>query len=170
MQPEALCLLLFVCAWSAFLRYEHGGRLLDLGSGSGQYLATMRTLGWEVYGIDPDAGAVQTAKEHFNIESFHGTMPSPDADKNAKDGSDKSDKTDAPPAAAGSEASVGWEVALVRDVPKTGGVVARLPRGPTRPISGAGVLRCKPGCVSTAARAPVPVSSSADGRPTAFEG
>ncbi len=61
-----------------------------------------------------------------------GTMPSPDADKNAKDGSDKSDKSDkadAPPAAAGSEASVGWEVALVRDVPKTGGVVARLPRG-----------------------------------------
>jgi uncharacterized Zn ribbon protein len=50
----------------------------------------------------------------------------PVADKNAKDGSDKAD---APPAAAGSEASVGWEVALVRDVPKTGGVVARLPRG-----------------------------------------
>jgi hypothetical protein len=49
------------------------------------------------------------------------------ADKNAKD--DKSDKTDAPAAAAGGEASVGWEVALVRDVPKTGAVVARLPRG-----------------------------------------
>lgn len=49
------------------------------------------------------------------------------ADKNAKD--DKTDKTDAPAAAAGGEASVGWEVALVRDVPKTGAVVARLPRG-----------------------------------------
>lgn len=49
------------------------------------------------------------------------------ADKNAKD--DKSDKPDAPPIAAGGEASVGWEVALVRDVPKTGAVVARLPRG-----------------------------------------
>lgn len=47
------------------------------------------------------------------------------ADKNAKD--DKSDKTEAP--LAGGEASVGWEVALVRDVPKTGAVVARLPRG-----------------------------------------
>ena len=55
-----------------------------------------------------------------------GAMPPPDANRNAKDGSDKAD---APPAAAGSEASVGWEVALVRDVPKTGGVVARLPRG-----------------------------------------
>jgi hypothetical protein len=52
-------------------------------------------------------------------------------EKNAKD--DKAEKPDpsAPPApAAGAgEASVGWEVALVRDVPKTGGVVARLPRG-----------------------------------------
>ena len=46
------------------------------------------------------------------------------ADKNAKD-----DKTDKPDLAAGSEATVGWEVALVRDVPKTGAVVARLPRG-----------------------------------------
>ena len=45
-------------------------------------------------------------------------------EKNAKD--DKSDKPDAP---VGGEASVGWEVALVRDVPKTGAVVARLPRG-----------------------------------------
>jgi len=52
------------------------------------------------------------------------------ADKNGKDDkSDKGDKSDAPAAAAGSEASVGWEVALVRDVPKTGAVVARLPRG-----------------------------------------
>ncbi len=56
------------------------------------------------------------------------------ADKNAKDPepSDKGakeDKSDAPAAAPGGEASVGWEVALVRDVPKTGAVVARLPRG-----------------------------------------
>jgi hypothetical protein len=57
------------------------------------------------------------------------------ADKNAKDAPDsldknaKEDKTDAPAAASGGEASVGWEVALVRDVPKTGAVVARLPRG-----------------------------------------
>ncbi len=46
----------------------------------------------------------------------------PAADKNAKDEKD-------PSAGAGGEASVGWEVALVRDVPKTGQVVARLPRG-----------------------------------------
>ncbi len=57
------------------------------------------------------------------------------ADKNAKDSADstdknaKEDKSDAPAAAPGGEASVGWEVALVRDIPKTGAVVARLPRG-----------------------------------------
>jgi hypothetical protein len=51
------------------------------------------------------------------------------ADKNAKDEkAEKAEKADAP-AAVGGEASVGWEVALVRDVPKTGAVVARLPRG-----------------------------------------
>jgi hypothetical protein len=50
-----------------------------------------------------------------------------DSAEKAKD--DKSEKADAPAAAVGSEASVGWEVALVRDVPKTGSVVARLPRG-----------------------------------------
>jgi len=33
------------------------------------------------------------------------------------------------PAAAGGEAQVAWEVALVRDAPKVGAVVARLPRG-----------------------------------------
>jgi len=44
-------------------------------------------------------------------------------DRNAKESSDK------PDLAAAGEATVGWDVALVRDVPKTGGVVARLPRG-----------------------------------------
>ena len=48
-------------------------------------------------------------------------------EKNAKD--DKADKADKADAPATGEASVGWEVALVRDVPKTGAVVARLPRG-----------------------------------------
>lgn len=58
----------------------------------------------------------------------------PDAkDQNAKAGGDKpDDKGDKPEPgviAAGGEATIGWEVALVRDAPKTGSVVARLPRG-----------------------------------------
>ena len=39
------------------------------------------------------------------------------------------DAPKAAPAAAAGEAVVAWEVALVRDTPKVGGVVARLPRG-----------------------------------------
>lgn len=39
------------------------------------------------------------------------------------------DAKDEKPIAAGGEAAVAWEVALVRDTPKTGAVVARLPRG-----------------------------------------
>lgn len=56
-------------------------------------------------------------------------------DKNAKDRSgedaqdDSKERPEPAPVAAGAEASVGWETALVRDVPKTGQVVARLPRG-----------------------------------------
>ncbi len=47
-------------------------------------------------------------------------------DGDAKKGDDvKDDK----PLAAGGEAAVAWEVALVRDTPKTGAVVARLARG-----------------------------------------
>jgi hypothetical protein len=74
----------------------------------------------------PPLEASSSKTDKIDKAAKDGAMPAPDADKNAKDGSDKAD---APPAAAGSEASVGWEVALVRDVPKTGGVVARLPRG-----------------------------------------
>jgi hypothetical protein len=48
----------------------------------------------------------------------------------AKDDDKKDDdKKDDKPIAPGGEATVGWEVALVRDTPKTGQVVARLPRG-----------------------------------------
>lgn len=44
-----------------------------------------------------------------------------------KDGKDEKPEPGA--LTAGAEATIGWEVALVRDAPKTGGVVARLPRG-----------------------------------------
>ena len=49
----------------------------------------------------------------------------------AEDPSAKAETTQAPPPAPmnAGEAAVAWEVALVRDAPKTGAVVARLPRG-----------------------------------------
>jgi 2-polyprenyl-3-methyl-5-hydroxy-6-metoxy-1,4-benzoquinol methylase len=40
-----------------------GARLLDVGCGSGTYLALMRELGWTVHGVELDPGAVRTARE-----------------------------------------------------------------------------------------------------------
>jgi len=38
-------------------------RLLDIGCGSGTYMRLMRDLGWQVRGVEPDAGAVETARK-----------------------------------------------------------------------------------------------------------
>ena len=38
------------------------GRLLDVGCGSGAYGASLIRLGWEVYGIEPDAAAAERAR------------------------------------------------------------------------------------------------------------
>jgi SAM-dependent methyltransferase len=40
-----------------------GGRLLDVGCGSGAFLAQMAALGWRTEGIDPDPEAVAGARE-----------------------------------------------------------------------------------------------------------
>jgi 2-polyprenyl-3-methyl-5-hydroxy-6-metoxy-1,4-benzoquinol methylase len=39
-----------------------GDRLLDIGSGSGAFLAQMRELGWTVEGVEPDPAAVAVAR------------------------------------------------------------------------------------------------------------
>lgn len=54
-----------------------GGRLLDIGCGSGEWLAKMRGLGWEVRGLDFDAEAVAVAArrglavDHGSLEAMH---------------------------------------------------------------------------------------------------
>jgi SAM-dependent methyltransferase len=40
-----------------------GGRLLDVGCGSGAFLAQMTALGWRAEGVDPDPVAVASARE-----------------------------------------------------------------------------------------------------------
>jgi len=40
------------------LRARQGGKLLDVGCGSGKWLSRMRDLGWDVAGVDFDADAV----------------------------------------------------------------------------------------------------------------
>lgn len=48
-----------------------GGRLLDVGCGNGGFLMLARQAGWQVEGIDFDAGAVQTARSR-GLDVHHG--------------------------------------------------------------------------------------------------
>ena len=43
------------------------GRLLDVGCGSGEFLARMKALGWEVVGLEPDERAAQLARERWGL-------------------------------------------------------------------------------------------------------
>ena len=54
------------CDVDAGVRFLHAvpeGRLLDVGCGSGEWLASMRELGWNVCGVDFDEGAVSLARQ-----------------------------------------------------------------------------------------------------------
>jgi 2-polyprenyl-3-methyl-5-hydroxy-6-metoxy-1,4-benzoquinol methylase len=44
------------------------GKILDLGAGTGAFLATMKNKGWDIRGIEPDEGAREVAKNTFHIE------------------------------------------------------------------------------------------------------
>jgi len=50
-----------------WLRPSDGPRLLDVGCGSGRYLAFMRSLGWTVQGIEPDEQAASCARQNFGL-------------------------------------------------------------------------------------------------------
>lgn len=58
-----------------------GARLIDIGCATGTYMELMQELGWDVYGIEMDAGAVETARG-TGLAVREGTMTdvSPDID------------------------------------------------------------------------------------------
>ncbi len=45
------------------------GKLLDIGSGTGAFLHHMKQLGWDVTGLEPDAGARENARNLYKIET-----------------------------------------------------------------------------------------------------
>jgi len=51
-----------------------GGRLLDIGCGSGGFLAHMRDHGWQVQGIEPDPDAARVARERLGLDVATGTL------------------------------------------------------------------------------------------------
>ena len=58
----------------AIVRYVKNypdGHLLDVGCGNGGFLLTMRDLGWNVEGLEPDFNAVQSARS-LGLEVSHG--------------------------------------------------------------------------------------------------
>ena len=48
------------------------GTLLDVGSGTGLFLAIAQRRGWEVYGIDSSVEATDYAREHFDLDLWVG--------------------------------------------------------------------------------------------------
>lgn len=48
------------------------GTILDVGSGTGLFLAIAKRRGWEVYGIDSSVEATDYAREHFGLDLWVG--------------------------------------------------------------------------------------------------
>ncbi len=46
-----------------------GGKLLDVGMGTGNFLAAAEDKGYDGYGIDFDSGAIETAKRFFGLKN-----------------------------------------------------------------------------------------------------
>jgi SAM-dependent methyltransferase len=61
-------------------------RVLEIGCATGRYLDFLRSLGWEVHGVDIDRDAVQLARDRLGLDVFLGTLEEaryPDAYFNA---------------------------------------------------------------------------------------
>ena len=56
------------------LNGQRRGRLLDIGCGSGAFLAKMSELGWDAVGVEFDKQAIKVAREHFGLNVYEGTL------------------------------------------------------------------------------------------------
>jgi SAM-dependent methyltransferase len=56
------------------LHASPGGHLLEIGCGSGAFLARMRRLGWNVCGLDPDPAAVNWGRQAYGLDICCGTL------------------------------------------------------------------------------------------------
>ncbi|MGH7446217.1 MAG: class I SAM-dependent methyltransferase, partial [Longimicrobiales bacterium] len=59
-----------------FLPAVTAGRLLDVGCGNGVFGARMRSLGWDVTCVEPDAHAAARARDVFGLTVYSGTLES----------------------------------------------------------------------------------------------
>jgi 2-polyprenyl-3-methyl-5-hydroxy-6-metoxy-1,4-benzoquinol methylase len=55
--------------------YQPGGRLLDVGCSSGEFLKAMqRYQSWELYGVEPVTQVAKKAREQYQLEVFPGML------------------------------------------------------------------------------------------------
>lgn len=57
-----------------YLATESPGRLLDVGCGNGVFLDRMRSMGWDVHGVEADPRAARVARERFASSVFVGVL------------------------------------------------------------------------------------------------
>jgi SAM-dependent methyltransferase len=54
--------------------FSDKGKVLDIGCGNGSYLAWLKSLGWAVYGVEPDEMSVKFAAQEYGIDIFCGDL------------------------------------------------------------------------------------------------
>jgi SAM-dependent methyltransferase len=67
---------------NAIQRLHDRGRILDVGCATGEFLQAMHRRGWETYGVEPDDGAAEYARQQSGLRVFTGDLKSvsfPDA-------------------------------------------------------------------------------------------
>lgn len=63
-------------------RYRRTGRLLDIGSGFGDFLDLAQDRGWEVWGIEPSRQAAESAQKRFGNRVLNQTVETADFPEN----------------------------------------------------------------------------------------
>ncbi|MGQ0431090.1 MAG: class I SAM-dependent methyltransferase [Microthrixaceae bacterium] len=64
--------------WAGFPPFVPGGRVLDVGSGNGFFLAMLKHHGWQVHGVDMSESAAATTKRQFDIDVHVGEVTDED--------------------------------------------------------------------------------------------
>jgi 2-polyprenyl-3-methyl-5-hydroxy-6-metoxy-1,4-benzoquinol methylase len=71
-QPDNPLVQVYERWLDAIERERAPGKLLDIGCGTGLFLAVARRRGWQPFGVDESRPAIQHARDHFGLEVWDG--------------------------------------------------------------------------------------------------